>query len=84
MVAVSSESFNREIESDLVPVLETIGDGLLWRIDAHRHLVHPDGFNAGAEGGFGIPEDTQRDAVDLRNLSMAGQGQIDGMWNLRR
>ena len=30
----------------------------------------------------GVPEDTQRDTIDLRDLSMAGQRKIHGMQEL--
>jgi hypothetical protein len=65
------------------PVFETVGDGLLGRINPDRYAVDFDDFNSGANRWFGIPEDTERYAVYFRDLSMAGQCNIDRMWNLR-
>jgi hypothetical protein len=69
--SVSPESFNRDVESNLVAVFKAVGDGLLRREDPHRYFVNRDNVNTSAERSFWIPEDTEGDAVYLRDLSMA-------------
>ena len=72
-----------DIESDLVPVFEAVGYRLLRRINPHWYIVNRGHVDTGAERWFRVPEHAQGDAVDLRNLSMAWKGDIDGMRNLR-
>ena len=54
-----SESFNGEVKPDLIPVLKTVGDGLLGRVDPHGHFADHDNVNTSGERWFGIPEDAQ-------------------------
>jgi hypothetical protein len=48
-LAVGPESLNRDVESDLVPILKAVGDGLLRGIDPYRYAVNRDDFNTGAK-----------------------------------
>jgi hypothetical protein len=81
--SVSPESFNRDVQSNLVAVLKAVDDGLLGRVDPHEYFVNRHNINASAERWFGIPEDAQGDAIDFRDLSMAGKRNVDRMRNLR-
>ena len=76
-LSIGSEGFHGDVEPDLVLVLKAVGDGLLGRIDLHRYVVDFDHIDPGTKRWFGIPEDTEGDAVYFRNLSMAGQSNVD-------
>ena len=82
-LSVGPEGFNGDIDPDFIPVFKAVDDSFFGRVDPHRHLVYSDNVNARAERWLGIPEDSQGDAVYFRDLSVAGQRDVDRMRNLR-
>src|SRR4051794_3001236 len=81
---VTIESFNRGVESDLVPVLEAVGESLLSGVDTHSRAVedvrlYPRGVGLG-------PESKHADGriVEPRRRAGTGDGQVDLVRNLRR
>jgi hypothetical protein len=56
----------------LFPVLEAVGDRFFRRIDLHGNIVSRNQIDASAKRRLGIPEDPERDAINLRNLRVTG------------
>ena len=52
------------------------------RIDLHGNIVNRDHIDAIAKRRLGIPEDPERDAINLRNLRVTGQRDVDSVRNL--
>jgi len=70
--AVSAQRLNGNVQANLVPVFEAVGDRFFRRIDLHRNIVNPNQIDAGAKRRLGKPEDPERDVIDLRNLRVTG------------
>ena len=83
-LAIGSECLDGYIEADLASVFEAIGDGLLRGVDPDCDTVDRDGLDAGAKGWFRVPECTERDAAEFRNLRVARNRHIHTVWNLIR
>src|ERR1019366_7159638 len=81
-LAVGPESFDGDVQPDLVPVLEAVGNGLFGRVHSHGNLVNHDDLDSGAEGRLRIPEDAQWNTIDSWHLSMTGQRKVDGVRDL--
>ena len=72
-------SFDGDVESDLISILETVGDGFLSGVNAHLNSVRRDGFDAGAVCGFGKPEYADRRIRQLRHPCVARKRDIHDM-----
>jgi hypothetical protein len=81
-LTVCPQRFDRNVEPNLVPVLEAIGDSFFRRVDPDRNIVYGSHIDASHEGRLGIPENQKRDTTDFRNLCMARQRDINGVRNL--
>ena len=81
--AVGPESFDGDVQPNLVPVLEAVGNRLFGRVHSHGNLVNHDDLDSGAEGRLRIPEDAQWNTVDSWHLSMTGQRKVDSLRDLR-
>ena len=71
--AVGAQSLNGNVQANLVPVLEAVGDRFFRRIDLHRNIVNRNQGDPSAKRRLGIPEDPERDGINLRNLRVTGQ-----------
>jgi hypothetical protein len=80
--AVGAQSLNRNVQANLVAVLEAIGDRFFRRIDLHKNIVNRNQGDPSAKRRLGIPEDPERDAINLRNLRVTGQRDVDSVGNL--
>jgi hypothetical protein len=53
---IGAKAFDCDVNCDLVPVLEAVGNGLLRRINSNRYAINADDLKTGTERGFRIPK----------------------------
>jgi hypothetical protein len=81
---ICPDGFDRNVEPNLVAVLEAVGDRFFRRVNPNGNIVNGNHIDASPEGRLGVPEDPKRDAIDFWSMRVARQRDIHGVWDLSR
>src|SRR5215472_8489640 len=66
--SVCPQRLDRNVESDLIPIFEAVGDGLLDRVNPYRNIVDRNSLNARTKRPLWIPEDSKRHTIYFWNV----------------
>jgi hypothetical protein len=72
----------RNVQSNLVPIFEAVGDSFLNRVNPYRNVIDRNDLKARAKRRLRIPKYPKRHTIDFGNVSVTGKRNIDGMRNL--
>jgi hypothetical protein len=77
-----SQGLERHIETDFIPIFETVGYGLCDVIDTYRHALYEMLFLTFIKRCAGEPEHSQREIIDRGAPSFSIEGKPDFMRSL--
>jgi hypothetical protein len=78
---IEFQGLQDHIETDLIPVFEAVGQGLLWTVNFHRDAVYVLLFNPFRESSTAEPENAQWRIIEPGRFSAPRQGKINLMGN---